>query len=237
MAAARSKKPKTFAPSLAGRCLRYVVMDLLGFGRIMTDDTLAAMRAGASWHKTFQAGIARQSEVVGLELPVKNEELGISGRIDAVVRENGQTVAVEYKTVHDDKFREIAAHGPVFDHWAQLALYVNLGNYDMGRLIVDNRESEERLGWDLLPDPQWKAWIVERIQLAQNHQLQRTLPSREISVRCLYCDRWQRCFKTAEERDERVQSHPQWEPNPPLPEQFFTTGSYGSLSERAEHSN
>ncbi len=214
-----------------------MVMDLLGFGRMLSQDTLSAMRTGSSWHKTFQSRLVHETEVVGLELPIKNGELGISGRIDAVIQEKGQMVAVEYKTVNGDKFRQIEEYGPLFDHWAQLALYVNLGDYDRGRLIVDNRDSEERLSWDLLPDPKWSTWVITRIQLARKHQLQRTLPSREISLGCLHCDRWQRCFKTAEERAQMVQSHPQWEPNPSLPERFVTAHAKDSDSHCAEHSN
>ncbi len=237
MRASKPKKPKTFAPSLAGRCLRYAVMDLLGFGRMLSEDTLTAMRAGSSWHRTFQSRLVHEGEVLGLEVPIKNEELGISGRIDAVIKEHDKMVAVEYKTVYADKYRQIEEHGPLFDHWAQLALYVNLGRYEMGRLIVDNRESEERLTFGLLPSTEWETWLIVRIQLARRYQLQRMLPSREISLRCLHCDRWQRCFKTEEERAQMVQSHPLWEPNPPLPEQYFTAGAYGILSEPTEHSN
>ena len=233
MAASKSKTPKTFAPSLAGRCLRYTVMDLLGFGRSLNQETLAAMHAGTAWHKIFRTQLARDSNVLALERPLKDGDLGIFGRIDAVIIQEGRTVAVEYKTVHDERFREIGHYGPVFEHWAQLALYVNFGGYDYGRLIVDNRDTHERLTWLVFPNALWKSWIIRRIRMAQDYQQRRSLPPREISVRCLQCDRWQRCFKTAEERDQRVTEHPQWEPEPPFPEPFVLIGAYLPLDQQA----
>ena len=38
-----------FPPSMAGQCLRYAVMDLLGFGRAIDPDGLLAMRRAGSW--------------------------------------------------------------------------------------------------------------------------------------------------------------------------------------------
>ncbi|WP_053960792.1 PD-(D/E)XK nuclease family protein [Sulfobacillus thermosulfidooxidans] len=237
MEAPKSKKLKTFAPSLTGRCLRYAVMDLLGFGRLLTDETLTAMHSGASWHKTFQAELLQKSDVIGLEVPIKDGDLGISGRIDAVIEENGQHIAIEYKTVHDEKFRAICQDGPIFDHWAQLALYVNIGGYDQGRLIVDNRETHERLLWTIFPDSRWKQWMTNRIERAREYQQKRVLPPREVSVRCLHCDRWQRCFKSEEERGQAVSSHPHWEPDPPFPDSFFLLGAHIALDEEAGNSN
>lgn len=214
----RPKKPKTFAPSLSGRCLRYSVMDLLGFGRQLSDDTLAAMHEGASLHKQFQQSLATSCDVVGLEVPLKNSELRISGRIDAVVREHDHCIAVEYKTMRDEKFSAMRMTGPVFDHWAQLALYVNIGGYYGGWLVVENRDTGERLTWPQAPDPSWTEWLVQRIAAAQEYQEKKELPLREVSVKCRHCDRWQRCFKSESDREAAIAAHPLWEPVPQAPD-------------------
>ncbi len=217
MADKKVRKPKTYAPSLAGRCLRYTVMDLLGFGRELSPESLAAMHAGSALHKSFQQGLAGTCEVVGVEVPLKAPDLRVSGRIDAVIREDSHNIAVEYKTVHEEKFVAIKEGGPLFDHWAQLALYVNIGEYFAGRLIVENRSGGQQLSWPLYPDRQWKAWLLQRIEAAQAFQDERSLPEREIGTHCLHCDRWKRCFKTEELRAAGVAEHPIWSPSPPAP--------------------
>ncbi|MCY0906984.1 MAG: hypothetical protein OWR62_01195 [Sulfobacillus thermotolerans] len=218
MAEKKPRKPKTFAPSLSGRCLRYTVMDLLGFGRHIAPEALVAMHDGASLHKRFQQSLVDLYDVVGVEVPLKDPVLHVSGRIDAVLKEGDHQVAVEYKTVRDDKFAAVRVAGPFFDHWAQLALYVNIGGYDAGRLVVENRETNERLMWLQWPDVHWKSWLVQRINTAQTYQEKRTLPPREVSLNCRHCDRWQRCFNSEAEREAAIAEHPLWEPHPAAPE-------------------
>ncbi len=214
------KKPRSFPPSLAGQCLRYSVMELLGFGRLLSPETLKAMQDGVRYHKTYQEELLQTHIVRAIEAPIKDIERGISGRIDAIIDQEGSPVVIEYKSVNPEKFSRIAAAGPPVLHWAQLHLYLAIGAFSRGWLVVESRESHARLVFQTEGDPFWAEWVLTRVRLAREHQQTKKLPAREISEGCLQCDRWQRCFKTDQERDEAVQGHPQWRPEPPLPQEF-----------------
>jgi hypothetical protein len=125
---------------------------------------------------------------------------------------------IEYKTVSGERFERIRQKGPPVDHVAQLALYLEVTGYPEGRLVVESRETGERMSFSLSAETGWGAWLRTRILTAHTAEEQRTLPPREISLGCETCDRWQRCFKTEEARASAVAAHPQWEPVPALPE-------------------
>lgn len=213
-----TKAPKRFSPSLAGQCLRYTVMDLLGFGRALSAEALQAMHEGSARHRSFQEGLRNEHPEVAVEVTVRDEDLGVSGRMDAVIPEAQGFAVIEYKTVGPDKFDAILAGGPLTAHWAQLLLYLDLTGYSTGYLVVECRSSARRITFQATPDDQWRDWIRQRVEVARAHQLSRKLPSREVSQSCQTCDRWQRCFGSDAERDQAIAEHPVWTPSPPLPQ-------------------
>lgn len=203
---------------MAGQCLRYAVMELLGFSRVLSPEVKAAMREGSGLHRQFQQELATRYEVVGIERPIRDEAWGVSGRLDAVVQTAEGPAVIEYKTVNGEKFGHIAETGPLLAHWAQLALYMAIGPYAVGLLVVESRESGERLTWRTGPDEAWTAWVRTRVAAARRWQAARKLPEREVSVGCRQCDRWQRCFRTPEAREAAISEHPLWEPHPAPPD-------------------
>ncbi|PSR32342.1 MAG: hypothetical protein C7B46_14730 [Sulfobacillus benefaciens] len=219
MRSEKSKRaPKLFPPSMAGHCLRYAVMELLGFGRLITPESQAAMRAGSKLHKTFQQELLQKESVRAIEAPIRDVDRGISGRIDAVLDDAQGPLVVEYKTVNHEKFIRIANQGPLIEHWAQLQLYLAVGEFSGGRLVVESRETHGRLTYHSDGDQAWETWVLTRVQLARKYQESRKLPVREISAACGHCDRWQRCFSSEIERDQAVQQHPEWDTDPVLPD-------------------
>lgn len=178
------------------------------------------MQAGTQFHKRYQEELLKTHSVRAIEAPIKDVERGISGRIDAIIDGDSGPVAIEYKSVNPEKFAWIADQGPLILHWAQLHLYLAIGSFARGWLVVESRESQARLIFQTLPDPIWGEWVLTRVGLAREYQLSRKLPVREISEGCLVCDRWQRCFKTETERASAVEEHPVWRPDPPVPDEF-----------------
>ncbi|NMP22107.1 PD-(D/E)XK nuclease family protein [Sulfobacillus harzensis] len=213
----KTRKPRRFPPSLAGSCLRYAVMDVLGFGRLIEPDSLSAMQAGSAQHKRFQNQLLNEYAMAAVEVPLKDEAWGVSGRMDAVLETERGPWVLEYKTVAPEKFHTIQTGGPLINHWAQLQLYLAVGDFVGGSLVVDSRPEGQRVVFHADPDMDWHAWIRARVARVQSYQATRKLPEREISLACQACDRWQRCFRTAEERDAAVALHPEWEPDPALP--------------------
>ena len=195
-------------------CLRYAVMDMLRFGRSLDPVSLQAMHEGSRRHRQFQQELMQQQPYVAIEQSIRHEELRVSGRIDAVVRVEGELQAIEFKTVNGERFAQIGQMGPLFAHVAQLALYLELTGYRLGCLIVENRETDERREYYFRPDADFGHWLRQRIAAATASALARRLPEREISLGCRWCDRWQRCFTTEEQRDQMIADHPLFEPNP-----------------------
>ncbi|PSR22416.1 MAG: hypothetical protein C7B45_06770 [Sulfobacillus acidophilus] len=213
-----SRPPRSFPPSLAGTCLRYAVMEVLGFGRLIDEESQLAMHAGSALHKTFQEELMRGRAMCRVEVAVKDETWGVSGRMDALLETGKGALVVEYKTVASQRFDAIAADGPLFSHWAQLQLYIAVGQLAGGVLVVDERPQGRRIIFSADPDPSWTVWLKARISQVKQHQSMRKLPEREISSACLTCDRWRRCFADPDVRDREVVAHPQWEPRPVAPD-------------------
>ncbi len=211
------RPPRAFSPSLAGSCLRYATMELLRFGRNLDEASRAVMQEGGRRHRRFQAELLQSDDLIGIEQVVKDDALGVSGRMDAVRWFHGQPEVVEFKTVDGERFEWIRQHGPLVSHFAQLALYLELTAYERGVLVVENRSSDERTEFVISRDERWGAWLAERIRTAAAAAREHRLPQREVSVRCLTCDRWQRCFADSSARDAAVREHPGWEPTPALP--------------------
>lgn len=210
-------KPRRYPPSLAGTCLRYQVMELLGFGREISPESRAAMQEGSRRHRRFQAELVAQKTVLAVEARVADPVWGVSGRMDAVIEREGAPAVVEFKTVTEAGFDAIRAEGPRVSHWAQLVLYLALTGYRQGLLVVESRDSGRRLTFVCDPDPAWTGWLRARIAAAKQAAAAHRLAEREVSRNCLDCDRWRRCFADRARLEEAVAAHPEWMPTPPLP--------------------
>jgi hypothetical protein len=209
--------PKLFSPSLAGQCLRYAVMEVRRFGRLIDPAAQRAMRDGVRRHQDFQQELHRAYTGVRHEVRLINPEWGVSGRIDAVLETAQGPWILEYKTVNHEHFVQTLRGGPAVAHWAQLQLYLAVGNFQHGLLVVEDREGSARVAFEAARDVAWRDWLVQRIQAVQRYSLERALPPREVSLRCLGCDRWRRCYRSPEDLQARVAHHPDWSPEPMVP--------------------
>jgi hypothetical protein len=197
-------------------------MDLMGFGRYIDPQSRARMAAGAAMHRTFQEELQSRGLLVQAEVPIRHPVLGMSGRIDALVRDGDAVVPLEYKTVNPERFEDIRVGGPDTGHWAQLAVYLSClgGQAETGLLVVDERGPLRRRLTARQPgDTSFRIWVEERVGKARAWAEERRLPPREPGVHCLHCDRWQRCFRTEQERADAAAAHPEWTPQPAIPEE------------------
>jgi len=211
------KRARAVPASVAGGCLRYAVMEVLGFGRLLEPQTRQAMAEGSVGHRRFQGELAEAALLVTAEAPLKAADGAVRGRIDAVIRWRGDPAAVEFKTLHDAAFDVVLNGGPRYRHVAQLATYLEFGAFPRGLLVVEGRPSQRRVSFCLSRNAELGRWLKARIEATLRWAAEHRLPSREVSSHCLDCDRWRRCFKDEAERDQAVAQHPRWEPEPPLP--------------------
>jgi hypothetical protein len=212
------RRPRAFPPSLAGACLRNATMELLGFGRRISAESRERMAAGSALHREFQAELLASGRLIAAESPVRDEALQVSGRLDALLEGQAGPVVVEYKTVGPERFSQILEEGtPPVTFWAQLVLYLAVTGHPEGRLVIDSREvPRRRLMFRLDAGSPWEDWVRARVRLAREWADHKRLPPREPGTHCLSCDRWERCYRTVEERDAQVAAHPRWAPDPPL---------------------
>lgn len=212
-----ARRRRAVPAAVAGGCLRYVVMEVLGFGRQLEPETLTAMAEGSEGHRRFQGELAKAALLVTAEAPLKAGEGAVRGRVDAVIHWRGDPTAVEFKTMDDAAFDAVLDRGPRYRHVAQLATYLEFGAYGRGVLVVEGRPSRRRVGFCLARDEAMGRWLRARVEEGLRWAEARRLPPREVSRHCLECDRWRRCFRDEGEREAAVAAHPQWEPEPPLP--------------------
>lgn len=227
-----TRRARSFPPSLAGVCLRYAVMELLGFGRILDADTRARMAEGSRRHKAFFGELAQSGRLLAVEAPVRDPELGVSGRMDAVLTGSFGPIVIEYKTTGREQFDRMVKTGqPPMRFVAQLGLYLEITGYAEGCLIVDEREGQRRLSFVQKRDSLLSDWIKTRMVLVHQWVGQGRLPAREPAAHCRTCDRWRRCFKSEEDRDRVVDAHPHWSPDPPLPvpTHYPSTSTFNSV--------
>lgn len=195
-------------------------MGLLGFGRRLDEDTRVRMAAGTAMHRQFQQELADRGLLVRAEVTIRDPGLLMSGRIDAVIHEGAEAVPLEYKTVNPARFAQMRQEGPVVSHWAQLALYLACPPrpFSHGVLVVDERApAGGRLVARQPAGSQFADWVVARVQQAWRWAEDGVLPPREPALHCLDCDRWERCYRTEDDRAAAVEAHPAWEPSPAMP--------------------
>lgn len=81
-----------------------------------------SMAAGREVHEMIQREAGKMSEFVGVEVPVSDQELGIKGLVDLVIRQEGENIPIEIKTVETVQDLE-ALERPKDEHMSQANFY------------------------------------------------------------------------------------------------------------------
>ena len=105
----------------------------------------------ATLHRIFENGNYLEQRVeqwfknmrilIGREVPVRLDIPTISGRIDFLIRhaEYG-IIPVELKSINTAGFVHLTK--PKVEHQMQLQIYLNLGNYDIGTVLYENKNDQ-----------------------------------------------------------------------------------------------
>ena len=146
-------KAGVFHPStLSNTCDRAVW--LIYHGHMPTtplDPTLQRIFQNGNYlEKRVEAWFTNMGILMGREIPVKYPSPVISGRIDFLVRhENFGIIPVELKSINTSGFGKLKSPKP--EHQLQLQMYLNMGNYDIGTVLYENKN-----------DQKIKSFLVER---------------------------------------------------------------------------
>ena len=157
-------RPGVFHPStLSNACDRFVWLVYHGH--------MPSSPLDANLQRIFQNGnylenrvetwFANMGILLAREIPVKFESPPISGRIDFLIRhkEHG-TSPIELKSINTSGFSRLTR--PKDEHELQLQMYLNMGNYDIGTVLYENKN-----------DQKIKSFIVKRDLKQWNDLLER----------------------------------------------------------------
>lgn len=214
-----------FYPSSVGRCKRQVAYQMLGYpGKPIPGRNLLIMDNGTYFHERMEHTFKRMGIMIAPELALKDEELRISGRSDAIVWNwlkkepvendaivelktldgnvvyNGpqsDVLIVELKSINNKGWEKLPKTLPKMEHRMQLQLYMYLTGIRQGVVYYENKDTQEQKYFVVEYNPDMVAKIVADIKEIISHLDAGTLPEREyppVSFQCQWCDHKDICY-------------------------------------------
>lgn len=167
---ARRDKIK-FYPSSIGQSDYDIVMSMLGYvGKPTRGEFLMIMENGTSFHNRIEHIFEEMGILIAPELSLKDEELHISGRSDAIIwnylkepdEEDGEEIElidpsgksiykgpennvllVEFKSISENGFERLRKSKPNDEHNDQLQLYFYLTGITKGLIYYENKNNQK----------------------------------------------------------------------------------------------
>lgn len=194
-----------FYPSGIGYCARKLVYQNVFIVRGEISPVFARiMECGNSMHTRYEKWFEEMGILVVPELPIKDTELRISGRTDAIIRYpvgggKSKLVIVELKSAKDSKFKRMAETGePLPENIQQLQLYMHMTGIHNGVILVENKDTQALWEYWAEYDEELAGRLIEKIRVVNACNDQGTLPEKEYaktSFECRYCDYREECWK------------------------------------------
>lgn len=220
----RSGGVKKFYPSSIGFCSRRIVYSMLGYPSPEIEArVLAVFENGHSFHHRIETLLEKAGVLIAPELSILDEELNISGRTDAVIKNpnkdaykethnvilkdtegnvvyegpNNEVALVELKSINNKGFNRVRSQGPKEEHNQQLQLYMYLSGIKQGVLFYENKDTQDTEEFWIDYNEKIVKEIVEKIRTVNEHVANETFPEREgtrSSYKCNYCDYKEICW-------------------------------------------
>jgi CRISPR/Cas system-associated exonuclease Cas4 (RecB family) len=211
-------KPGKFYPSSVGKCLRAIVYQMLGYeGREPDAKGLSIMDNGTYFHERMESNIRKTDIFVASELPLKNEQLNISGRLDLVIKNfsphtpddkivklinhksetvyegpSNDVMIVELKSINEKGFTYLKGKGePKEEHVQQIQLYMYMTGIHSGILLYENKNTQEMMDFYVEYNEEVVQEVVIKIMKAKQYKERTIIPPRDYaksSMQCTYCD-------------------------------------------------
>lgn len=159
-----------FSPSQIGRSDRDAVLYMLGYiGTPIDGRVLTIMDNGTSFHNRIEGVLEDMGIMVAPELSLKDPDLKVSGRSDAIIwnylleedEEEGEEITledvdgnivyqgpnnyvllVEFKSISENGFYKLPKTKPRQDHEDQLQLYFYLTGIQKGLIYYENKNNQ-----------------------------------------------------------------------------------------------
>lgn len=196
-----------FSPSQIGKSDRDIVLYMLGYiGTPMEGRVLTVMDNGTSFHERMEDTYEKMGIMVAPELSLKDPELCISGRSDAIIwnylkeenEEDGPEITlkdpkdnivyegpnnyvllVEFKSISEKGFDSLPKTKPRKEHEEQLQLYFHMTGIEKGIVYYENKNNQVTKEYVVEKDDEMIDAIVKRIKRLIKRAKERDIPQAE----------------------------------------------------------
>lgn len=196
-----------FSPSQIGRSDRDIVLYMLGYIGVPKDGrVITIMDNGTSFHERIEKTFEDAGIMVAPELSLKDPDLRISGRSDAIIwnylREedeedgpeikledpdgnivyegpNNYVLLVEFKSISENGFYKLPKTKPKKEHEEQLQLYFYMTGIDKGIVYYENKNNQATQEYIVERDDEMIKEIVARIKRLIKRAEERDIPAPE----------------------------------------------------------
>lgn len=206
-----------FYPSSVGMCKRAVVYQMLGYpSKEIRGQSLLIMENGTSFHNRMEDIFEKMGIMVAPELSLKDAELRISGRSDAIIwnylksadepdeqeivlydaKEKDKVVyrgpanhilIVEFKSIKSKKFEELPKTKPLKKHEMQLQLYFYLTHIKRGMVYYENKNTQQTKFYLVEYDEALVQQVKDDIKEILDYVDRKELPEKEGNALDIMC--------------------------------------------------
>ena len=206
-----------FYPSSIGRCKRSVVYQMLGYPtKPIPGQNLLIMENGTSFHNRMEDIFEKMGILVAPELSLKDEELRISGRSDAIIwnylksddEEDAEEITlydpndkdkvvyqgpanhiliVEFKSIKSKNYLKLPKSKPDKKHEMQLQLYFYLTGIRRGMVYYENKDTQESKFFHVFYDEELVQQVKSDIKEILDYVDRRELPEKEGNALDIMC--------------------------------------------------
>ena len=211
--------PGKIYPSSVHKCSRELCFELLGYEKPqMEPRILKIMDNGNFVHERYQKLWKDMGILVADEIPIKEENLRISGRMDALLNVENQIAIGEIKSSGNSPFTRMKdANKPDPKFVAQLQLYMHLANVDLGVIYIENKNDQDVLEFWITYDEEYCKSLFEKLNTVRKYADDKKIISRDLAASldsfgadekklykgkytqyafyCRYCDYRDECYK------------------------------------------
>jgi CRISPR/Cas system-associated exonuclease Cas4 (RecB family) len=230
------KDTKKFYPSSIGKCSREITYKMLGYPEEDIDPrVLMVFENGHSFHERMENLFKEVGILVAPELPIRDPNLRISGRTDAVIYNphpdkdkqpkdlvtlkgfegeviyngpNNEIALVELKSINNKGFNRVVSKGAKIDHKWQLMLYMYLSGIRQGLLYYENKDTQETYEVWVEYDQKVVDKLLNKIITVNQHVDNNTLPPREHSRSspvCGWCSYSNMCWGSVKQSWQSIE--------------------------------
>lgn len=198
-----------FYPSSVGRCKRAVAYQMLGYpSKEIPGQNLLIMENGTSFHERMENLFEEMGIMIAPELSLKEPDLKISGRSDAIVwnylldesEEDEEEITLydpsdkekiiyngpsnhilifEFKSIKSKNFERLPKTKPNKNHEMQLQLYFHLTGIKRGVVYYENKDTQESKHFLVKYDEKLVQETIDYIKYCIEQAESAELPPRE----------------------------------------------------------